>query len=92
MICPTACMDERLIYYTSILLLGIASQWLAWRLRLPSKFLLLAVGFTAGQFYDQSQVVEQDTLFVLVSLAVAVILLEGGSRFDSPSWRRQARP
>lgn len=78
MICPSACMDERLIYYTSILLLGIASQWLAWRLRLPSILLLLAVGFTAGQFYDQSQVVEQDTLFVLVSLAVAVILLEGG--------------
>ena len=71
-------MEERLIYFTAVLLLGIGAQWLAWRLRLPSILLLLGFGFTAGQFYDQSEIVEPNTLFALVSLAVAVILLEGG--------------
>jgi len=71
-------MDERLIFYTLVLLLGIGAQWIAWRLKLPSILLLLGTGFLAGQFYDQSEIVDQQTLFVLVSLAVGVILLEGG--------------
>lgn len=71
-------MDERLIFFTSVLLLGIGAQWLAWKLRFPSILLLLGFGFAAGQFYDQSQIVESETLFAIVSLSVAVILLEGG--------------
>ncbi len=71
-------MDEHLILFTSILLLGIGSQWLAWKLRLPSILLLLGFGFLAGQFYDQSEIIEQSTLLALVSLSVGVILLEGG--------------
>ena len=71
-------MDERLIFYTLVLLLGIGAQWIAWRLKLPSILLLLGTGFLAGQFYDQSEIVDQQTLFVLVSLAVGIILLEGG--------------
>tara|TARA_R110000850_G_scaffold75381_7_gene164420 strand:- start:104 stop:1900 length:1797 start_codon:yes stop_codon:yes gene_type:complete len=71
-------MDERLLFYTAVLLLGISAQWIAWKLKFPSILLLLATGFAAGQFYDQSAVVEQDTLFALVSLAVGIILLEGG--------------
>ncbi|MDZ5699571.1 cation:proton antiporter [Chelativorans sp. M5D2P16] len=46
---------------------GMAAQWLAWRLRLPGIVLLLAAGFIAGPA----------TGFI-VSLAVAVILFEGG--------------
>tara|TARA_R110002096_G_scaffold233764_3_gene423886 strand:- start:233 stop:2029 length:1797 start_codon:yes stop_codon:yes gene_type:complete len=71
-------MDERLLFYTAVLVLGISAQWIAWKLKFPSILLLLATGFAAGQFYDQSAVVEQDTLFALVSLAVGIILLEGG--------------
>lgn len=71
-------MDERLIFFTAVLLLGIVAQWIAWRLRIPSILLLLATGFVAGQFYDQSQIVEPSTLFAVVSLAVGIILLEGG--------------
>lgn len=71
-------MDERLIFYTLVLLLGIGAQWVAWRLRLPSILLLLGTGFLAGQFYDQTDLVDQQTLFALVSLAVGIILLEGG--------------
>lgn len=71
-------MDERLIVFTAILFLGILAQWLAWRLKLPSILLLLAFGFLGGQFYDQSSVIESQTLFAVVSLAVGIILLEGG--------------
>ncbi|MDF1824942.1 MAG: sodium:proton antiporter [Verrucomicrobiales bacterium] len=71
-------MDERLIFYSAVLLLGIGAQWIAWRIKMPSILLLLATGFIAGQFYDQSGVVEEQTLFAIVSLAVGIIMLEGG--------------
>ena len=66
----------------SVLLLGIGAQWLAWKLRLPSILLLLLVGFVAGPFSGQ-RFLDPDhmlgeSLLPLVSLAVALILLEGG--------------
>lgn len=58
---------------------GLACQWLAWRLRLPAiLFLLLAgiiVGPVAGVLNPQKLL--GDLLFPLISLAVAVILFEG---------------
>ena len=71
-------MEERLIFFTSVLALGIGAQWLAWKLKLPSILLLLAFGFGAGMLYDQTAIIDVETLFALVSLSVAVILLEGG--------------
>lgn len=74
-------MTEHLLVTTaSILVLGIAAQWLAWRLRLPSILLLLIFGFVAGPitgFLDPDHLFG-DLLFPIVSLAVAVILFEGG--------------
>jgi len=66
----------------SILLLGIGAQWLAWRLRLPSILLLLLCGFVAGPFTG-NRIVDPnallgDSLLPFVSLAVAIILFEGG--------------
>ncbi len=59
---------------------GIAAQWLAWRLHLPSILLLLIFGFLIGPAF---RLVNPDTLlgelmFPLVSLAVGIILFEGG--------------
>ncbi len=71
-------MEERLFYFTAVLALGIAAQWIAWRFKLPSILLLLGFGFLAGQIYDQSAILEDTALFAFVSLAVGVILLEGG--------------
>ena len=71
-------MEHYLIFFTLVMVLGIAAQWLAWRLRLPSILALLAFGFIAGQIYDQSQLINDDALFAIVSLSVALILLEGG--------------
>ena len=44
--------ESILVKITLILFLGIGSQWLASRLRLPSILLLLVVGFVVGPFTD----------------------------------------
>ena len=59
---------------------GMLAQWLAWRTQVPSIIALLIAGLLLGPV---TGVVEPDellggTLFPLVSLAVAVILFEGG--------------
>lgn len=66
----------------SILVLGIGSQWLAWRLKVPSILLLLVVGCLAGPLSGH-RVLDPDALLgdalqPFVSIAVAVILFEGG--------------
>ncbi len=71
-------MEERLLYFSSILLAGILAQWLAWRFKLPSILLLLAFGFLGGMLYDAGPLIEDRTLFAIVSLSVAIIMLEGG--------------
>ncbi len=65
-----------------LLLLGIGAQWLAWRLKLPSILLLLLAGFVVGPFtgnalLDPDELLGEE-LHHIVSLAVAVILFEGG--------------
>ena len=72
--------EQILIALASIVLLGIGAQWLGWRLKLPSILLLLLFGFLAGPILG---IVDPDallgeTLFPLVSLAVGLILFEGG--------------
>jgi NhaP-type Na+/H+ or K+/H+ antiporter len=77
-----------LVFFSAVLVLGIAAQWLAWRLRLPSILILLAVGFLVGFFSGDHPDLPGDTisdeiittrlLFPLVSMAVGVIMFEGG--------------
>ncbi len=64
----------------AVIILGIAAQWLAWRLHLPSILFLLLAGFIAGPLtgWLQPSLFMGDVLFPFVSLAVAVILFEGG--------------
>lgn len=81
-------MSEPLVFFGAVLGLGIAAQWLAWRLRLPSILLLLAFGFTVGWLSGDNpdipgtsitdEIVTTKLLFPAVSLAVAVIMFEGG--------------
>jgi NhaP-type Na+/H+ or K+/H+ antiporter len=72
--------DNVIIAITAIIVLGIGSQWLAWRLKLPSILLLLILGFVVGPItgFINPDAVLGDMLFPIVSLAVALILFEGG--------------
>lgn len=60
--------------------LGAASQWVAWRLRIPSILVLLATGFVAGPVtgWFEPDAVLGSLTFPFVSLAAAIVLFEGG--------------
>ena len=66
------------LYLAGILALGIAAQWVAWRFRLPAIVLLLLFGVVVGKLVPASSEGDQDLFFALVSLAVGIILFEGG--------------
>jgi NhaP-type Na+/H+ or K+/H+ antiporter len=72
--------EHILINLASIVVLGIAAQWLAWRLRIPSILLLLTFGIVAGPVtgFLHPEELFGDLLLPIVSLSVAVILYEGG--------------
>ena len=72
-------MTDPQLVIASIVVLGVISHWLAWRLRLPAILFLLIIGVLVGPVF---QVVKPDllfgeALFALVSLSVAIILFEG---------------
>lgn len=71
-------MNDPLIYLTSVFVLGMLAQWVAWRFHLPAILLLLGFGFLVGGFSDSHAVIDNDLLFPFVSLSVAVILFDGG--------------
>lgn len=63
-----------------VLALGIVAQWIGWKLKVPAILILLITGFVAGPvtgFLNPTEVLGE-SLFPFVSLAVAVILFEGG--------------
>jgi len=73
-------MDHNLlISITSIGVLGICCQWLAWWARLPAILFLLIAGIIVGPVFEliDPDTLFGDLLFPIVSLSVAVILFEG---------------
>ena len=62
-----------------IIVLGVISHWLAWRLKLPAILFLLLIGILIGPTFGlvEPDALFGDALFGLVSLAVAIILFEG---------------
>ena len=74
-------MHESLLpQLAAIIVLGVAAQWLAWRVGLPSILLLLVFGLLAGPVTGliNPDEVFGDLLFPIVSVSVALILYEGG--------------
>ena len=78
--------EHYLLALATVIVLGIGAQWLAWRLRVASILLLLLVGFLAGPvsgrvlsrpLLDPDELLGE-MLLPFVSLAVALILYEGG--------------
>lgn len=73
-------MNHLAIVLALVGLIGIGAQWIAWRTGLPAIALMLAAGFAAGPLTGLMRP-EEDFGHLLepaVSLAVAVILFEGG--------------
>jgi len=69
-----------MIAIAGIAALGGICQWLAWRFKLPSILFLLTAGLLAGPatgIFDPDALLGE-LLFPLVSIAVAIILFEGG--------------
>jgi len=75
---------ETPVYLATVMALGIVAQWLAWRLKLPAIVLLLFFGFALGYLVGSPEGYlgvngeGRSVLFPMVSLAVGVILFEGG--------------
>lgn len=77
-----------------IIILGIIAQWVAWRLKLPAILPLILIGLLVGPIAtlyteDGSKLIEPiwngekglfpgDSLYYFVSLAIGIILFEGG--------------
>jgi NhaP-type Na+/H+ or K+/H+ antiporter len=74
-------MSQTILFQLAgVLIAGILAQWIAWHLRLPAILTLLVGGILIGPVF---KIVDPDTLFgpillPFVSLAVALILFEGG--------------
>lgn len=84
-------MSEKIIIELSaLIILGIGAQWLAWRLKLPSILFLLVFGFVAGPLsgFLHPDRLMGDLLLPFVSLAVAVILFEGGLTLNLKEFRQ----
>ncbi|MGD2108099.1 MAG: cation:proton antiporter [Phycisphaerae bacterium] len=73
-------MESLLPFLAGIVVLGIAAQWIAWRVGLPSILLLLSCGILAGSVtgWLDPDAVFGALLTPAVSLSVALILYEGG--------------
>lgn len=72
---------------------GIAAQWIAWRIHLPAIALLLAAGLIAGPvtgfidpIHDFGEVYQP-----VISLAVAIILFEGGMSLNFSEIRETSK-
>lgn len=63
-----------------VIVLGVFSSWLAWRLHLPSILLLLVAGLVAGPVagWIDPDALLGELMIPLVSLSVGLILYEGG--------------
>ncbi|MEY1555836.1 cation:proton antiporter [Yoonia sp. R2331] len=60
--------------------LGVGSQWLAWRLRMPAIVLMLAAGILVGPVFGVFDPARDigPLMGPMISIAVAIILFEGG--------------
>lgn len=71
--------QELLVALTAVIFLGIAAQWISWKIKVPAILFLLLIGVVAGPVTGlmDPDAMFGELLFPMVSLAVAVILFEG---------------
>ncbi|MDA3947344.1 MAG: sodium:proton antiporter [Helicobacteraceae bacterium] len=77
----------------SILIVGIALQWIGWRFKIPALILLIIAGFIMGPLTGWINPKEDfgDMLHPIVSLSVAIILFEGGLNLKWHEFKQNAQ-
>lgn len=87
-------MDQMIFVVALVGVLGIGAQWIAWRFQWPAIVLLLAAGLVAGPLTGlvEARAVFGDWLAPMVSVAVAIILFEGGLTLNFDGLRDAAKP
>lgn len=84
-------MDSATLLLT-ILCAGLASQWFAWRLRLPAIVVLIAAGLVLGPVTGLINLdLPPHDLSELIGLGVAIILFEGGMDLKLEDLRRAGK-
>ena len=76
--------ESTLIQITAVALLGILSQWISWRFRLPAIVIMSLVGLLVGPIFNILHPRESfgEVFHPLISLAVAIVLFEGSLSLD----------
>ncbi|WP_050180401.1 cation:proton antiporter [Domibacillus robiginosus] len=76
--------DSLLFYLMITLVVGIASQWIAWRYRLPAIVVMSVAGLLIGPLigWFNPKDVFGDLFGPIISAAVAIILFEGSLNLD----------
>ncbi len=84
---------DPLIAIAFVIAVGVGAQWLAWRINIPSILPLLAAGFLLGPVLKliRPESLEGELLFPAVSLAVGLILFEGGLTLRLPEVKETRR-
>lgn len=87
-------MSDKVFEIALIGVLGVGAQWLAWRTQWPAIVILLAAGFLAGPALGlvDPQETFGDVLQPMVSIAVAIVLFEGGLTLNFAELRETSKP
>ncbi|MFD2680264.1 cation:proton antiporter [Bacillus seohaeanensis] len=87
-------IDSMLFNLMFIGVLGIVSQWLAWRFRLPAIVIMSIAGLLAGPIFGLINPKEDfgDVYKPIISMAVAIILFEGSLNLDFREVRGLGKP
>ncbi|WP_405238221.1 cation:proton antiporter [Lentisalinibacter orientalis] len=85
--------DQIVLVIVGVVALGVAAQWVAWRLRLPAIVLLAGSGLIVGPGLGWINPSEElgDLLRPVISLCVAIILFEGGLSLRLAELKEAAR-
>lgn len=85
--------EHIVVAMVSVTALGVAAQWIAWRLKMPAIILLAAFGLLVGPGLDLLHPSEDFGIFLrpMVSLCVAIILFEGGLSLQLAELKDAAR-
>ncbi|WP_405231601.1 cation:proton antiporter [Lentisalinibacter salinarum] len=85
--------DQIVLVIVGVVALGVAAQWVAWRLRLPAIVLLAGSGLIVGPGLGWINPSAElgDLLRPVISLCVAIILFEGGLSLRLAELKEAAR-